>query len=115
MTDTVMRVLLVEDDDLYAFILRNALGKSSTAVTVERAVSLADALTALDKAPFDAVLLDLNLPDSTGLPTLERTLTQSPGIPIVVLTASAESDLAVKAVQHGAQDYLVKSETDGKF
>jgi two-component system, cell cycle sensor histidine kinase and response regulator CckA len=115
MPETAMRVLLVEDDDLYAFILRNALGKSSLAVTVERAVSLADALGALERAPYDAVLLDLNLPDSEGLPTLERTLMQSPGIPVVVLTASAESDLAVKAVQHGAQDYLVKSETDGKF
>ena len=109
------RVLLVEDDDLYAYVLRNALSRSTPVVAVERAVSLADALGALDKTQYDAVLLDLNLPDSSGLPTLERMLTQSPGIPVVVLTAGAESDLAVQAVQHGAQDYLVKSETDGKF
>ena len=42
-------------------------------------------------------------------------LAAAPGIPIVVLTATAESDLAVAAVQHGAQDYLVKSETDSKY
>jgi two-component system, cell cycle sensor histidine kinase and response regulator CckA len=110
-----MRVLLVEYDDLYGHSLRTALDKATPTVEVERSASLADALSALGRARFDAVLLDLNLPDSSGLPTLERTLAQSPGIPVVVLTATAESDLAVAAVQHGAQDYLVKSETDGKF
>ena len=111
----LMRVLLVEDDDLYAHILRTALNKATPKVEVERTAALADALAALGRTRFDAVLLDLNLPDSSGLSTLERTLAESPGIPVVVLTATAESELAVTAVQHGAQDYLVKSETDGKF
>ncbi|MGH8637933.1 MAG: PAS domain S-box protein, partial [Burkholderiales bacterium] len=60
-------------------------------------------------------LLDLNLPDSAGLETIERTLACAPGIPIVVLTSTADSESALAAVQHGAQDYLVKSETDGRI
>jgi two-component system, cell cycle sensor histidine kinase and response regulator CckA len=110
-----INVLLVEDDDLYAQILRGALGKSTPKVIVERRRTLADAAALVVTTRFDAVLLDLNLPDSSGLETIGRMLGAAPGIPIVVLTASAESDLALTAVQHGAQDYLVKSETDGKY
>ena len=108
-------VLLVEDDDLYAQVLRAALAKSTPKVGVERRRTLADAITQLQARRFDAVLLDLNLPDSAGLETIGRMLAAAPGTPIVVLTATAESEAAVAAVQHGAQDYLVKSETDSKY
>ena len=110
-----IHVLLVEDDDLYAHILRTALGKSTPRVDVERCRTLAEAIALVGRTRYDAVLLDLNLPDSSGLPTIGRMLAVAPGLPIVVLTATAESDLAVAAVQHGAQDYLVKSETDSKY
>ena len=108
-------VLLVEDDDIYTHILRGALSKSTPKVAVERCKTLEEATRTLSGRHFDAVLLDLNLPDSVGLETIGRTLRAAPGIPIVVLTATAESELAVSAVQHGAQDYLVKSETDSKY
>ena len=106
-------VLLV-DDGVYAHVLRAALPKSTPKVDVERRRTLADATTLLQAARFDAVLLDLNLPDSAGRDTIGRMLAAAPGIPIVVLTATVESDLAVAAVQHGAQDHLVKSETSGR-
>jgi len=115
MPSGAIRVLLVEDDDLYAEMLRTALSAVTPAVQLERSATLADACARLDRGRSDAVLLDLNLPDSSGLETLARMLARSPGIPIVVLTATAESDAALAAVQHGAQDYLVKSETDGKL
>jgi PAS domain S-box-containing protein len=108
-------VLLVEDDDLCAHVLRAALAKSTPKVDVERRGTLADAIIQLQATRFDAVLLDLNLPDSAGLDTIGRVLAAAPGVAIVVLTATAESDLAVAAVQHGAQDYLVKSETDSRY
>ena len=110
-----IRVLLVEDDDLYARILRGALQNTTPKIELERCGSLAEALAMLADRQFDAMLLDLNLPDSSGLETIRRMLEKAPGMPIVVLTATAESMAAVSAVQHGAQDYLVKSETDGKF
>ena len=111
----VINVLLVEDDDLYAHILRAALAKSTPKVEVERRRTLADAIALLQASRFDAVLLDLNLPDSAGLDTIGRMLAAAPGTPIVVLTATANRKLAIAAVQHGAQDYLVKSETDSKY
>jgi PAS domain S-box-containing protein len=114
MPDSI-QVLLVEDDDLYAEILRAALAPVTPRVTLQRAATVAEMTDRLRSGRFDAVLLDLNLPDSTGLATVERTLAQAPGIPIVVLTSTAESEIAVAAVQHGAQDFLIKSETDGRI
>ena len=108
-------VLLVEDDDLYAHILRAALASVTPTVELERCGSLAEASTLLAERRFDAVLLDLNLPDSSGLETIERTLARAPGVPIVVLTSTADTESALAAVQHGAQDYLIKSEADGRI
>ena len=69
----------------------------------------------LEAPRFDAVLLDLDLPDSHGLQTIDCALAETPGLPIVVITAEEESDLGVAAVQHGAQDYVVTSESDPKY
>ncbi|MGH9371870.1 MAG: ATP-binding response regulator [Vicinamibacterales bacterium] len=110
-----IHVLLVEDDDLYAHILRAALASATPTVELERCASLLQAFSLLDGHGYDAVLLDLNLPDSSGLETIERMLARAPGIPIVVLTATEDAESALTAVQHGAQDYLVKSETDGRI
>jgi len=115
MSDAPIHVLLVEDDDLFSRILRGALARSTPPVEVERCRTLAEASSMLDAATYDAVLLDLNLPDSSGLDTIGRALAHAPDVPIVVLTATAESELAIAAVQHGAQDYLVKSETDSRY
>ncbi len=108
-----IHVLLVEDDDLYVHMLRAALATATPHVELERCASLAGASVLLGQRRYDAVLLDLNLPDSSGLETIERTLAQAPGIPIVVLTSTADLESALAAVQHGAQDYLVKGEADG--
>lgn len=57
---------------------------------------------------FDVILLDLTLPDSTGLASLDTLLQHAPKLPIVVLTNTNDNELAVEAVRHGAQDYLFK-------
>jgi diguanylate cyclase (GGDEF)-like protein/PAS domain S-box-containing protein len=64
---------------------------------------------------FDVVLLDFNLPDSTGLPTFETARDAAGGIPILVLTNLAERKTALAAVRGGAQDYLVKREVDARL
>lgn len=61
-----------------------------------------------DRRRFDAVLLDLTLPDSQGLESLEVLLQRAPSLPIVVLTNTNDDELALQAVRQGAQDYLVK-------
>ncbi|MEM6503626.1 MAG: EAL domain-containing protein [Cyanobacteria bacterium P01_C01_bin.89] len=61
-----------------------------------------------DADVFDVVLLDLNLPDSQGLETLVQLQAAAPSLPTVILTNSKDDALAVEAIRHGAQDYLVK-------
>src|SRR5436190_20338247 len=108
-----LQALLVEDDDAYATMLQAELtAESSARVSVERARSLADASSRLAARGFDAILLDLGLPDSSGLDTYARLATAAGDTPIVVLTASDDDGLALGAVHAGAQDYLIKSAAD---
>ena len=112
---TPLNVLLVEDDDFYAHVLRGTLRGTTPRIELERCRSFADLSRLLSERRFDAVLLDMNLPDSSGLETLHRFQQVAPQLPVVVLTGSTESEAALQAVHDGAQDYLVKSEADGKL
>ena len=105
-----LRVLLVEDDGAYAAMLAAEL--DPTVVEVQRADSIAAAQVELSQRHFDAVLLDLGLPDSKGLATFETLHTAVPDMPIVILTGNPDDGLAALAMQRGAQDYLVKGEAD---
>ena len=106
-----MRVLLVEDNDDDAVLIREML--SETALEIVRAERLSTALERLATGGLDAVLLDLSLPDAYGLDTIGRVVERVPGVPIVVLTGLNDEVAAVKAVEQGAQDYLIKGQVDG--
>jgi signal transduction histidine kinase/DNA-binding NarL/FixJ family response regulator len=106
-----MRVLLVEDNEDDAILIREDL--SETDIAIERVELLSAALDRLVGGSFDAVLLDLSLPDARGLDTIERVRSRVPGVPIVVLTGLNDEDAAVRAVEKGAQDYLIKGQADG--
>jgi len=110
-----IRVLLVEDDETNSAMLRKALAAARPPIEVAQCRTLTEAIAHLGESSFDAVLLNLDLPDSRGLQTIDRALAEIPGLPIVVMTAAEEPDLGVAAVQHGAQDYLVKSDSDTKY
>ena len=69
--------------------------RATPPVEVERCRTLEEAIAHLAATRFDAVLLDLNLPDSHGLQTIDRALAEIPGLPIVVITAAEESDLVL--------------------
>ncbi len=73
---------------------------------------LEDAFKALTDQTFDVILLDLTLPDSQGLSSIDTLLERYPHLPIVVLTNTNDDELAVEAVRHGAQDYLVKRQVN---
>ena len=77
-----------------------------------RASSLSNALAALEREPFDVILLDLVLPDSLGTNTFSQVYARVPETPIVVTSHLDDKDQAVKVLQEGAQDYLVKGEMD---
>ena len=105
------RVLLVEDDpdDVVLVRVRAAL-REATASTFDLTVAAdaSDATTYLGSDQFDVVLLDLSLPDTEGLESALQIGTLARDIPIVVLTGLDDEGVALQAVQHGAQDYLVK-------
>jgi len=110
-----IRVLLVEDDQGYAQLVQTVLSKTKDAsLEIEVQTNLADALDKLSSEDFDLVLLDLNLPDSGGISTFVKAHSHSPEIPIILLTGDDDETQALKAVQMGAQDYLVKGEINGK-
>ena len=114
MTAVPIRLLLLEDNPGDARLVQAALADHAPgefAVTgVER---LADALARVGTEGFDAVLSDLGLPDSTGLATAQAIVACAPALALVVLTGSHNQDLGRESIRHGAQDYLVKGESDG--
>ena len=107
-----LRVLLVEDDEAFASFLLMALATGAQAAVVQAAGDLMSALEHIRLATPDAVVLDLNLPDSAGLATLRAVLAAAPEIPVVVLTGVADVEIAGRALQLGAQDWLLKGQLD---
>jgi len=109
-----IKILLVEDNPYDAELLREMLlGVSNVQLAWVHVPLLGDALKRLREEEFDAILLDLSLPDSHGQETLAKAYAQAHDVPIVVLTAHADENLAIKTVHQGAQDYLVKGQVDG--
>jgi PAS domain S-box-containing protein len=102
-------VLLVEDNAAEARLLQEVLkGTLLSRFNLVHVKRLGEAIAQLRANNFDAILLDLTLPDSQGLDSLEPLIQHAPSLPIVVLTNTNDDDLAVEAVRRGAQDYLVK-------
>ncbi|MBF5095341.1 diguanylate cyclase [Azospirillum sp. INR13] len=106
-------ILLVEDDDADARLVTRSLTPYARRSTVARATSLREARAWLHRNACDVVLLDLSLPDSFGLETVTRLHADAPSLPLVVLTGYDDEDFALEILAHGAQDYLVKGQTDG--
>ncbi len=111
-----IKVLLVEDNPGDARLAQEVLadagtGKFETAV----AVCLADAIERLEGKSYDVVLLDLSLPDAQGVETVVRLQVARPQLPIVVLSGLDDDEVALEAVQLGAQDYLAKGETSSEI
>ncbi len=110
------RVLLIEDDGDYAYILRRMLTRrGGSALPLEHVDRLEAGISRMDEGGIDAVLLDLDLPDSFGLDTFLSLRRRAPDIPVVVLTGLDDETVAVGAVRKGAQDYLVKGDFGGQL
>ena len=101
-----MRILVVEDEDsISAFVVK---GLTAEGHAVERAATVADAVALGITYDFDLVLLDLVLPDGSGLEVLKRVRAVRPDIPVIVVSALGEVDDKVDLLDAGADDYLVK-------
>ena len=109
-----MKVLLIEDSVTDAVLVTSHLKLApEQSIEVFHACRLEDGMKALASEEWDAVLLDLGLPDSNGLDTLREIKTVGDNVPVVVLTGDLNEDTALQAVKHGAQDYLNKNQLSG--
>ncbi len=117
-TDTpTFELLLVEDNPGDARLIRELLAERPERLgTFESAETVRDAIAMLTGRgrPYDAILLDLRLPDSAGVATVQAIAAAAPATPIVVLTGDTDSATAIRALQEGAQDFLVKGEHDAE-
>jgi len=108
---TPVKILLIEDNPADARLVREWLKEAGAEqFHLEHAERLDAGLKLLTEKGFDAVLLDLGLPDSQGLGALKAVRTKAPATPVVVLTGLSDEAVGMKAVQEGAQDYLIKGE-----
>ncbi len=109
----MIRVLLIEDNSGDARLIKELLAEAKGGqFRVQHAGRLSEGLDRLGGGGIDAVLLDLSLPDSVGLDSLDRLRAHVSHIPIVVLTGLEDEELASRAVRQGAQDYLSKGRID---
>jgi len=107
-TEKPIRVLIVEDDPGDVKLVRLLLLESTHLYEVEAVGCISAAIKRLHDGVFDVVLLDMGLPDSTGINTVLKAHAECPDIPIVVLTGLDDEETGIRAVRTGAQDYLVK-------
>lgn len=114
MSEKALRLLLVEDNAGDARLIREMLAEADPAGYELVTCGTIGGAEALLAAGPDAVLLDLALPDGQGLETLECVKACAGDTPIVVLTGLGDDGTALRAVQEGAQDYLVKGEFDAR-
>jgi diguanylate cyclase len=109
-------VLFVEDDGAYAGLLDELLRASwGETFVLRRCATLAEARRAVRETPPECILLDLNLPDGHDLDALVALRELAPDVPVVVLTALDDDLLGLRAMQAGAQDYLLKADSDGQL
>ncbi|MCP4631727.1 MAG: EAL domain-containing protein [candidate division Zixibacteria bacterium] len=115
------KILLIEDNTNDAIHLQELLAEAAiynsyiSHYELNRANRLSTGLAMLEYINANILFLDLNLPDSRGMNTLKRAKREAPGIPIIVLTNRDDEKRAIKALQFGAQDYLVKGQLNSSI
>jgi glutamate dehydrogenase (NAD(P)+) len=115
MAEQHVRILALEDNLVQLKLIERLLLESKHPVfDVVPAGTLAEGCRLIGEQKFDLVLLDLVLPDSAELETYSRLKAHAPDLPIVILTSLSDVQLASRAVDAGAQDYLIKGRIDGQ-
>ena len=114
---TVMNILLIEDASFAVTFIRETLAYCEEAELVKatkfaltNVETLGEAIKCISENKFDLILLDLNLPDSKELNTLDSVRKRAHNIPIVVITALSDEGLALEAMKRGAEGFLVKGQ-----
>ena len=110
-----MSILLIEDNpadrDLIRIFLRGFYPNTYKITTAE---TLAEGMKLLASDKFEVAIVDLSLPDSTGLETFNAVYAKASHTPIIVLTGLEDESIGISAVKYGAQDFLIKGKIKGK-
>ncbi|WP_240197090.1 PP2C family protein-serine/threonine phosphatase [Nonomuraea lactucae] len=109
-----LTLLLIEDDDGDAFLVEELLRQADAPAEIIWVRSLRETRAKLT-TDIQCVLVDLSLPDATGLEALEAVLAMAPHAAVLVLTGLRDAHVGVTAVKAGAQDYLVKQDVDARL
>ncbi len=99
-------VLVVDDDNGHRLMLEALLGKWG--YRVQSAANGVQAVEKVREGPFDAVLMDIRMPDMDGITALKGIKSYNPAVPVVLMTAYSAVESAVEALKSGAYDYLIK-------
>ena len=102
------RVLIVDDSDQVRRSVRAVLSDALPDIVVEEAADAAEALALVERRPWDAVLLDLSLPDRRGMDALRDIRRLRPGLPVLVMSLHAEAEYGAAARAAGATGYVAK-------
>src|SRR5919106_4151648 len=109
MTQQSVRVLLIEDDHVEAELISRELSRvPQDQISIQHVRYLGDGIGRLTARSYDIVLLDLGLPDGSGLGNLHRIKSAAPNVPVVILTNIEDERGAVASLAQGAQDCLIK-------
>jgi DNA-binding NtrC family response regulator len=108
-----LKILLIEDDSNDAELFLSQLRAIDGKISIQWAERLSAGLDRLTSEIFDAVITDLDLPDSKGIETFLKINGRFPFIPVVVLSGLTDEAVAMAAVKKGAQDYLIKGRVQG--
>jgi PAS domain S-box-containing protein len=113
MNNRKVNILLVDDDPLDRRLVEVTLARSnrSEQYNVETAGTLSEAAKRLSNGNYDVLLLDLNLPDSSGIDTVQKAQDMNSDASVIVLTGLDDEEMGLEAIRRGAEDYLVKGES----
>ena len=110
----IINILLIEDNPGDIRLIQELMKEVSNGrFNLLYHDNLTEGMQLLNDRKFNVILLDLSLPDSEGLNTLEKILKNAKDIPIIILTGTDDQTLAIEAVKSGAQDYLIKGKVNG--
>jgi len=108
-----IKVLVIEGKPGDARLIETWLSKADPGFQISHAGGLGEALEALERADFDAILVDLSRTGSSDLETVDRLCIALPQIPVVILSGRDDEEMALQALQGGVEDYLVKGWGEG--
>jgi DNA-binding NarL/FixJ family response regulator len=106
-----LKILLIDDHVLFRAGMRHLLRQLNDALDLDEASNHAEALARLTSKTYDLVMLDMSLPDLSGLAALDSLRTVVPDTPLVVISANEDANFVRKTIEHGAMGFIPKSST----